>query len=463
MRFTVPICLAALAGGCGLPPGQVIDLEAAPAGPTGHDVATTPVAPPADEVLEPIDGTLLPPETERTPVSAVPVEINAGWIGGACSAPADCSDPNLNAPICARDGFPNGFCTQACHQSPSTGNWICPDTTYEGTSATTSRCIDAAGEPRCVAECDATKSPTGCRPGYTCVTRSRFGQPDTTFSVCLPAESGAWPGEVGPATDVGQACLADGECEHEVCIKLQGGYCSKADCQRNGCPDGSTCFLFGQPPTQTSMCLDACTSDADCRTAEGYRCDADHVCWPSPRPVWNAAVGPADCADWWGRLSPCDTTPDDYVVVRKSARNVAVCRNGANLTNYHGALGFAPIGDKQQSGDGKTPEGVFYIPRRLATSSFYKAFLLSYPDQSDALRGRSAGLISEAERQAIVAAQQGCSEPPQSTTLGGFIELHGSSRTGADDWTHGCIAVENAQVDELWSILSAKDTIVVIP
>jgi hypothetical protein len=179
---------------------------------------------------------------------------------------------------------------------------------------------------------------------------------------------------------------------------------------------------------------------------------------------WDPSVGPADCQTAWANgkgLSPCDKVPDNYVVVHKSTRNLALCKAGANVTNFRVGLGFAPIGDKEKQGDGKTPEGVFYFPRLVPSSSYYKAFLISYPDKDDAVRGLTAGLITQAEKTQIDSAQNACLEPPDSTGLGGLVELHGNG--GSQDWTWGCVAVEDSEIDQLWGVLGVGDTIVILP
>jgi murein L,D-transpeptidase YafK len=171
-----------------------------------------------------------------------------------------------------------------------------------------------------------------------------------------------------------------------------------------------------------------------------------------------------DCGIAWAGgkgLSRCDATPDNYIVVRKSKRNLDLCAKGATVSSFHVGLGFAPVGDKEKQGDGKTPEGAFYIPRLVPDSSYYKAFLVSYPDKDDAARGLAAGLISADETSQIDAAQDACLEPPQETGLGGLIELHGNG--GSQDWTHGCIAVEDKEIDQLWGSLGVGDTIIILP
>ncbi|MBI5509208.1 MAG: L,D-transpeptidase family protein [Deltaproteobacteria bacterium] len=394
------------------------------------------------------------------------VEINTGWIGGACQNPGECDNASFNqTPQCLQTGFANGFCTQACNQGASA--YTCPDTTYTGTLNTMSRCIDANGQPLCASECDFDKSPSGCRPGYACVLRRRYNQSDRLFPVCLPVDIQRWPGEAAPAFDIGDACTVASDCAHLSCLSATGGYCSKIMCDVAGCPSGSTCVQF--EGETTTACLKRCGMPSQCRQGDNYGClSSVGACWQTAQAAnWDSTVGAPDCAAAWGTagelLSPCDTTKDHYIVVHKAARNVALCNAGALATNFQAGLGSAPTGDKVKQGDGKTPEGVFYIPRLVNPSSFYKAFLLSYPDKADATRGLNAvpPLITAAEQTSINAAQDGCTEPPQSTGLGGLVEVHGGG--GTTDWTLGCIAIANSGVDRLLQDLGVGDTIVVLP
>ncbi|MEE8409174.1 MAG: hypothetical protein V3T05_06195, partial [Myxococcota bacterium] len=173
--------------------------------------------PPGDTDNQPGDTDNPPGDTDNPPGdTAGATELNPGWIGGACQNLSDCYDSNIAGAMCETTGFPGGFCTQACFS-----NWTCPDTNYSVSLATMSRCIDADGDPRCAAECDFNKSSTGCRPGYVCVTRSRYANSGTTYPICLPADTGRWPGEPVPGFDIGGACINDGDCEHSVCLDLQ--------------------------------------------------------------------------------------------------------------------------------------------------------------------------------------------------------------------------------------------------
>jgi hypothetical protein len=281
----------------------------------------------------------------------------------------------------------------------------------------------------------------------------------------MPAPLQRWPGEAAPVNDIGSACSSAGSCGHLSCLAMTGGYCTKQMCVYAGCPSGSSCFSTGTG--SETVCLKDCTADTQCGTAEGYRCDPTYkVCMPSPdHNGWNPNVGQTDCQTAWGingsGLSPCDSVKDDYIVVRKSARNLALCKNGQVVANYRAGLGFAPVGDKEKQGDGKTPEGVFYVAALVPNSKYHKAFLISYPDKGDAVRGLSAGLINQTEKNAIDAAQNNCTTPPQNTALGSYLEVHGMG--GSSDWTLGCVAIENNQVDVLWSTIGVRDTIVVLP
>ena len=180
---------------------------------------------------------------------------------------------------------------------------------------------------------------------------------------------------------------------------------------------------------------------------------------------WDPSVGAADCAASWGvageKLSPCDTVKDDYVVVHKSTRNVALCKSGKLVKNMRSGLGSTPSGAKLQLGDGKTPEGVFFVPRLIPDSNYYKAFLISYPSVADATRGVASGLITNGQRQQIQSAHSACVEPPQDTPLGGDIELQGNG--GDRDWTAGNVALDDPSVDLLWSNIGVGDSIVVLP
>ncbi len=125
----------------------------------------------------------------------------------------------------------------------------------------------------------------------------------------------------------------------------------------------------------------------------------------------------------------------DRVVVEKSRRELVLMRGDEVLKRYRVALGRVPVGHKQQEGDRRTPEGRYTIDSRLKRSGYHRALHVSYPDAADRAQAEARGV-----------------------SPGGQIMIHGM-RNGfgwigrlhaAFDWTLGCIAVTDAEIDELW-------------
>jgi murein L,D-transpeptidase YafK len=113
-------------------------------------------------------------------------------------------------------------------------------------------------------------------------------------------------------------------------------------------------------------------------------------------------------------------------------------------------LGFNPVGDKEREGDGRTPEGNFYIFVKNAKSSYYLSLGISYPNVEDARRGLRDPLISKDQHDEIVRAIRNVKKPPQETPLGGLIYIHGNC--AQTDWTLGCVALENENMKELFDL-----------
>lgn len=122
------------------------------------------------------------------------------------------------------------------------------------------------------------------------------------------------------------------------------------------------------------------------------------------------------------------------------------------LKAYPAALGFDAVNDKQKLNDYRTPEGEFYLCERKVRSQFYRSLRLSYPNSEDASRGLNAGLIDKATQRAIERAIRRKRVPPQNTALGGNIMIHGGGGLGRN-WTWGCIALENADIKELFEFI----------
>lgn len=141
---------------------------------------------------------------------------------------------------------------------------------------------------------------------------------------------------------------------------------------------------------------------------------------------------------------------EHLVVVLKERRVLGHYAGGA-LTRCSrvGLAAGAPTGHKQREGDLRTPEG-WYRTSDKPTSRWYHAIAIHYPGLDDAERGLRDGLVDQAQHDAIAAAVRADTKPPQTTGLGGEILFHGG---GASDWTLGCIALEDAEIDALRSAL----------
>lgn len=128
----------------------------------------------------------------------------------------------------------------------------------------------------------------------------------------------------------------------------------------------------------------------------------------------------------------------DKVVVQKKQRRMMLMQGDKILREYRVALGSEPEGPKQQQGDHRTPEGLYRIDSRNARSRFHLALHISYPNDFDVRRARKLGV-----------------------NPGGAIMIHGLPKgfdwMGAGhrlhDWTDGCIAVTNAEIEEIWRLV----------
>lgn len=140
-----------------------------------------------------------------------------------------------------------------------------------------------------------------------------------------------------------------------------------------------------------------------------------------------------------------------YLIVKKQKRKLELYDGEKLIKAYNIGLGFIPIGDKEREGDGKTPEGEFYIFTKNAKSRFYLSLGVSYPSIDDAERGFREKIISKKERDMIVKAINEKKTPLQNTKLGGEIYIHGGG--AINDWTQGCIALANQDIKEIFDIL----------
>jgi len=121
---------------------------------------------------------------------------------------------------------------------------------------------------------------------------------------------------------------------------------------------------------------------------------------------------------------------------------------GKPVKTYKVALGTEPFGPKQRQGDHKTPEGIYSVDAKVAQSEFHRALHLSYPSAADRERARKMGV-----------------------SPGGDVEIHGLGAkwgwVGAAhqkyDWTDGCVAVTNEEIDEIWPLVAVGTTVEIRP
>ncbi len=132
------------------------------------------------------------------------------------------------------------------------------------------------------------------------------------------------------------------------------------------------------------------------------------------------------------------TIKADQIIVEKGRRIMTIYSNDIKLKSYRISLGGAPVGDKQYQGDNKTPEGDYYIKSKDANSRYHRSLLISYPDSDDIREAQKAG-----------------KDP------GGAILIHGIENRYSwvgkahllIDWTLGCIAVTNNEIEEIFDIV----------
>ena len=139
------------------------------------------------------------------------------------------------------------------------------------------------------------------------------------------------------------------------------------------------------------------------------------------------------------------------IVVEKAARRLTLYSNGERVRVFRVALGFEPSGDKVKQGDGRTPEGDFYVCMKNERSKFYLSLGLSYPNAEDAERGLRDNLITRSQHRQILDAVARGAKPPWGTALGGEIFIHGGGT--ASDWTWGCVALDNEHIKELFDAI----------
>lgn len=147
-------------------------------------------------------------------------------------------------------------------------------------------------------------------------------------------------------------------------------------------------------------------------------------------------------------VEPAVAVKADRVLVWKAKRKLYLLRDGRVLHRYRVALGREPEGPKRREGDGRTPEGVYRLDWRNPDSRFHRSIHISYPNEDERTRAARRGI-----------------DP------GGQIMLHGLPDKLEDfeeihrrrDWTEGCIAVTNDEMDEIWALVEDGTVIEIRP
>ncbi|MFT4743764.1 MAG: murein L,D-transpeptidase YafK [Yoonia sp.] len=152
-----------------------------------------------------------------------------------------------------------------------------------------------------------------------------------------------------------------------------------------------------------------------------------------------AALGLAGCA---AKIRVYDGPEITRVQVFKEARMMRLLSDSTVMRTYNFELGFAPTEHKKIEGDGRTPEGAYLINRLNPNSRFHLSLGISYPDADDVSYARSVG-----------------------KSPGGNIFIHGTPTNylGKDDWTWGCIAVTNEEIEEIYAMVNIGTIIYIYP
>ena len=155
---------------------------------------------------------------------------------------------------------------------------------------------------------------------------------------------------------------------------------------------------------------------------------------------------------------PAATSATPFAIeISKQARLLKVTRGAEVVKEYPIAWGRGGRGDKARRGDNKTPTGRYRVVGFKTNSKFHFFMQLNYPNNLDAWRGYRDQLISPPEFQRIALANKQGRLPPQDTRLGGYIGIHGIGPMTPNklrvhetqNWTEGCIAVKNREINEL--------------
>lgn len=153
-------------------------------------------------------------------------------------------------------------------------------------------------------------------------------------------------------------------------------------------------------------------------------------------------------------------------LVVKDVRRIGVYENDTLVPGhcYQIEMGFgADDGPKLRRGDNRTPEGWYAISHRNPASQFYRSLGITFPNFDDVMRGVENGVIDRAVGNALTSAINAGRLPSQNTALGGNIFIHGNPNGWTNDWTWGCVATSNANMDELYRLGDPGTAVLILP
>lgn len=170
---------------------------------------------------------------------------------------------------------------------------------------------------------------------------------------------------------------------------------------------------------------------------------------------------------WLGIQAPLLAQTE--IVILRDQKKLLVKKNDEVVRSFHVALGSGVGEDKLMEGDRRTPSGHYRIIDTRDSDQFYRFIQLDYPSVDDAKRALKAERISREQYRDILEAHVYNKTPPQNTPLGGAIGIHGIGVEtdkkleihGLTNWTKGCIAMRNHEIDELMAYISEKTPVLI--
>jgi len=305
------------------------------------------------------EGCLPPSEESIDPLQ----KMNVGWIGGPCTSDDACS-PNGGFCFPQAEGFAQGLCSEPCDK-------YCPDT--PGASVTF--CVDKdelvvdSPDGACVAKCDKSKSPSGCRPGYACKVVPRYNDPETTASVCLP-EAG---GEKAISPKGWSIGISSANCSFSRCALEKGEVCAKTTANDSGCVnalcldpesqvinEGLSCSFLYSPYGTAVECSSKGIAMSEIPCSVDAPCNACGTCGPLPIETCDGVDNNCDGSIDEGLLNACGSCGDVPDELCDGIDNDCDGEIDEGLLNACGSCGDVP--DELCDGidndcDGETDEG----------------------------------------------------------------------------------------------------------